>query len=578
MSELASTGGALRRAARLEAGEGRRLALSVLLAFGTVLAGAGLLTTSGYLISRAAQRPEILALTAAITAVRGFGIARAALRYGERLASHDLALRVLARLRAGFYALLAPLGPAALGHRRSGELLSRFVADVDALQDLYLRALAPPIVGALVIVSAGLFGWVLLPAAGLVVGGGLLVAAILVPTLTGMLAAAAGRRQAPARAALSSELVEAIDGSVELAVAGRGPERVGRLDLLGDRLAWIARRDALAGACATVLGSLLIGFTILAALLVSIPAVRNGSLSPVLLAAIVFLVLGAFEGIAPLPAAARTLRGCAEAAGRLDELRNLNPAVRDPERPVPVPDLDAPLRLRDVAFRYSTDDEWLLKDVDLTLEPGCRVALIGPSGAGKTTLAQLLVRFLDPALGVVAVGDVDVRELSLHDVRGTVVLAAQDAHVFTTTIRENLLLARRAAGEDDLWDALEAVQLDAWVRELPDGLDTLVGEDGDLLSGGQRQRLAVARALVSDARFLVLDEPTAHLDAETAGELIRGIDAAAGPRGVVVITHRAEGLERFDRVLRLSDGRLEPVVPGQAPAWPGLLRAGTAPS
>lgn len=557
MTELASTWGSLRRAARLQTGEARRLWVSILLAFGTVVAAAGLLTSSGYLISRAAQRPQILVLTAVITAVRGFAIARAGLRYAERLASHDLALRVLARLRSGFYALLAPLGPTALGHRRSGELLSRFVADVDSLQDLYLRALAPPVVAALVIVSAGLFGWLVLPAAGLVVGGGLLVAALVVPLLTGVLAAAAGRRQALVRATLSSELIEAIDGSIELAVAGRGPERVSRLDQLGDRLAWIARRDALAGACATVLGSLLTGFTILAALLVAIPAVRAGALNPVLLAAIVFLVLGAFEGITPLPAAAKSLRGCAEAARRLDDLRSLTPAVSDPARPAPPPALAAPLRLERVGFRYSPDDDLLFDGVDLTLEPGCRVALVGPSGAGKSTLAQLLVRFLDPTHGVLRLGDTDLRELSLDDVRGTVVLAAQDAHVFTTTIRENLRLARRSANDADLWNALVAVQLDGWVRELPDGLDTLVGEDGDLVSGGQRQRIAVARALVSDARFLVLDEPTAHLDADTASELMRCIDAAAGERGVIVITHRSEGLDRFDRVLRLADGRLQ---------------------
>ncbi len=534
------------RAARLQRGEGRRLVLSIALAFGTVVAATGLLTTSGYLISRAAQRPDILELTAAITAAQAFGLARAPLRYAERLVSHDLALRILARLRAGFYAVLAPLGPGSLGEHRRGELLSRFVADVDALQDLYLRALAPPCVAALVIVSAGVAAWTALPLAALVIAGSLAVAAVAVPLVTGALAGAAGRRQAPARAALATELVEALDGGVELAVAGRGPERVQRLRALSGRLTWVARRDAVAGAAATTLSSLLTGGAVVLVLLVGIPAVHSGALAGVLLAAIVFLVMGAFEGLQPLPAAARTLRGCAQAAERLEELGSLQPAIVDPPAPVPLPATGS-LALHAVAFSYDRAAP-LLDSMSFEFEPGCRVAVTGPSGAGKTTLARLLVRFLDPVRGAVTLGRVDLRELAADDVRGAVVLIAQDAHVFASSIRQNLLLARHGATEEELWAALQAVQLDGFVRALPDGLDTLAGEDGKLLSGGQRQRLTIARALVSDARWLVLDEPTAHLDVDTATELMRAVDAAAGDRGLIVISHRPEGLEDFDRL------------------------------
>jgi thiol reductant ABC exporter CydC subunit len=538
-----------RRAAHLRARERRQLALSIVLAFATVLAATGLLATSGYLISRAAQRPDILSLTAVIVAVRGFGIARAVLRYSERLVSHDLALRVLARLRAGFYELLAPLGPAALGGRRRGELLARFVADVDALQDLYLRALAPPVVALIVVACAALTAWLMLPVAALVIGSCLLLAAIAVPALTAALAASAGRRQAPVRAALTSELVEALDGSVELAVAGRGAERVRRVRKLSDALAQISRRDALAGASASMLMSMLSGLTIVAVLLVGMPAVHSGALSSVLLAAVVFLVLGAFEGIAPLPAAAKSLRGCAQSAGRLDELASARPGVLETEHPRALNLQDpGPLALEDVSFRYGERGSLVLDGIDLLLGPGSRIVLAGPSGSGKTTLAHLLVRFIDPLAGRVTLGGVDLRELAQHDVRRAVVLAAQDAHVFTTTIRENLLLANRGASEAEIWDALAATQLVQWVRSLPEGLDTLVGEDGDLVSGGQRQRIALARALLADARYLILDEPTAHLDAGTATEMMRGVSAAAGDRGLLVISHRDEGLEGFERL------------------------------
>ena len=375
------------------------------------------------------------------------------------------------------------------------------------------------------------------------------------PLLAGWLAAAAGRRQSTARAALTTELVESLDGSIELAVAGRGPERLARVRSLGADLSAISRRDALAGAASTTVGSLLSGLTIMAVLIVGIPAVHGGALSGVLLAAVVFLVLGAFEGITPLPAAARSLRACAQSAFRLEQLGDLPPDVSDPAHPRPAPvDPAAALELHEVTFGYSSGDPWPLHDASLTLTPGCRIALAGPSGSGKTTLAHLLVRFLDPVEGRVALGGIDLRELAQDDVRRWVLLCAQDAHVFTTTIRENLLLARRRAREDELWDALRAVQLDGWVAALPDGLDTMVGEDGELVSGGERQRITLARALVSDARYLILDEPTAQLDAETAQCVMRGIRAAAGDRGLLVISHRLEGLEGFTQ-FHLSDGK-----------------------
>ncbi len=546
----------LRRVAQLQDGERRRLALSILLAFGAVAAATGLLTTSGYLISRAAQRPDILELTAVIVAVRAFGIARAILRYCERLVSHDLALRVLARLRAGFYRVIAPLGRAALGGRGRGELLARFVADVDALQDLYLRALAPPVVALAVILAAAATAWLMLPLAALVIAVCLLISAILIPLLTGALAASAGRRQAPARAALTGELVESLDGGVELAVAGRGADRLARVRRLSDALAGVRRRDALAGAASTSLASLLSGLSVVAVLLVGVPAVHSGALSSVLLAALVFLVLGAFEGITPLPAAARSLRGCAESARRLEELAAVPPSVSDPAQPRTLgPGRPESLALESVRFRYGDRGAWLLDGVDLRIEPGSRVVLAGPSGAGKTTIAHLLVRFIDPSVGRVTLAGVDLRQLAQHEARRHVVLAAQDAHVFTTTIRQNLLLANHDATESQIWDALSVTGLDDWARSLPEGLDTLLGEDGDLVSGGERQRIALARALLSDADYMILDEPTAHLDADTAAAMMHAISAAAGDRGVLVISHRSEGLEGFE-LIELAHGRL----------------------
>jgi ABC-type multidrug transport system fused ATPase/permease subunit len=211
------------------------------------------------------------------------------------------------------------------------------------------------------------------------------------------------------------------------------------------------------------------------------------------------------------------------------------------------------LRLEDVELVYS-DGTNPLRGLSGSFPPHCRVAIQGSSGAGKTTLAQLLVRFLDPTRGRVLLDGVDVRELPLHELRARVALAEQDAHVFTTTIRENLLLANHDAGEQRLWAVLRAVRLEEWVRSLPDGLDTLVGEDGDLLSGGQRQRLTIARALLTDAPVVILDEPTAQVDASTSTQLIRSVIEVIGDRSLIMISHRSEGLGEFDTVLTLRDG------------------------
>jgi thiol reductant ABC exporter CydC subunit len=562
--------------ARAGRSERRRLGLAIVLGFGAVVASGGLLATSGYLISRAAQRPPVLALSVAIVCVRAFAISRALLRYSERLASHDAALRLLGRVRANFYRRLAPLVPGDLGDRsgigqRGGDLLSRFVGDVDALQDLYLRALAPPVVAALTICAASLTAWAILPAAGPVVFVCLLLAATVVPALVALLASAAGQRQAPARAALTAELVETIEGAAELVVAGRARGRIARLHAADGRLARLARRDGIAAGAATALGSAAAGGSVVAVLLVAIPAVRGGALAGVLLAAIVLLVLAAFEGLAPLPLAARRLRACAEAAGRLEELCAREPSVRDPAHPRALP-AEGELVVEDLSARYAPEEQWVLEHVSLRLAPGRRVALMGPSGAGKSTLAQLLVRFRDPDAGSVRIGGVDLRELAQDDVRRAVTIAAQDAHLFNTTLRENVLLARREASEEELWEAFEAAGAAAWVRTLPDGLDTLVGENGGALSGGQRQRIALARALLSDARFLVLDEPTAHLDAATAESVMRALVMGAGERGVLVITHSKLGVELFDEVLELRGGELCRAA-GQG--GPALTRSGS---
>ncbi len=543
--------GTLSALARLVGVPRARLAVTATLGALTVLFGVGLMATSGYLISRAAERPPILSLMVTIVAVQFFGIGRPVLRYLERLASHDMALRVLGSLRARFYARIEPLAPAELASYRHGDLLSRMVADVDALQNLYLRGLLPPLAallaGAVSIGAATAF----LPAAGLVLAGGLLAGGVVVPALAGLLGSRSGRHQAAARGALSAELVESLRGAPELVAFGAELVALDRVRAADRALVKLARRDALAAGVGDGLGLAVTGATVAGVLAVAVTASASGALNRVLIATLALLAVAAFEAVTPLAAAARDLSATLASGRRLLELVDVEPTVHDPSEPAPAPVWPFAVALEDIRARYPNEPQPAIDRVSLRLEPGERVALVGPSGAGKTTIVNLLLRFLDPERGRVTVAERDLRDYRLQDVRHAISVAGQDSHLFSASIGANVRLARPGASDDEVEDALRRAQIWEWISGLPHGLDTLVGEEGRELSGGQRQRVVLARALLADGPLLVLDEPTAHLDAETAGELVDDVFAAAGDRTVLLITHRTEGLDLVDRVVTI---------------------------
>jgi thiol reductant ABC exporter CydC subunit len=544
----------LRRLVELSSVRRARVALALLLGVLAVGFGVGLMTTAGYLISRAAEQPPILSLTVTIVAVRFFGLARPLARYLERLASHDLALRALARIRARFYERIEPLAPARLEAYRRGDLLGRMVGDVDALQGLYLRCLGPPVVALAVGAACVGFAAALLPAAAGVLAAGLVVAGVAVPAVAWAVARAAGRRQSAARGELTADLVELLRGAPELVAYGQEDGTLARVRASDAELAQLGRRDALAAGLAEGLSTLVAGLTVAGVLAVAVTAHDAGTLDRVLVATLALLALSSFESVAVLPAAARELSATLAAGRRVLELADREPAVRDPAEPVPPPHGRVPVELEGVTVRYSPGAPAALAGVDLRLDPGRRVALVGPSGAGKTTVINLLLRFLDPERGRVTFAGRDVREFRQEDVRRTIALAGQDAHLFDASIRANLAIGRPGATDGELEEALRRARLGEWVASLPDGLDTEVGEEGSRLSGGQRQRLTLARALLADAPVLLLDEPTAHLDPENAEALVRDVLSAAGDRSVLLITHRPEGLDLVDEVVRLEHG------------------------
>jgi|NGEPerStandDraft_6_1074524.scaffolds.fasta_scaffold11761_3 thiol reductant ABC exporter CydC subunit len=534
----------------------RRLVLASLLGAGAIGAAIGLMATAAWLLSRAAQHPSESALAVAIVLVQFFGLSRGFLRYGERLVGHDAAFRVLAAQRVRIYRRLERLAPAGLPAFRSGDLLSRLVADVDSLQDLILRVIPPFAIAILVGTSTVGLVWALLPAAGLVLAATLLASATVVPWLTGTLARRNESNQAALRGELAASVVDLIEGASELAVYGATEAQLARISNDDRELTAVATSSAATAGIGLGLTTLLSGLAAWGILLVGVPAVHSGRLGGVWLAVVALIPLAAFELVSGLPAATQTLQRARRTAARLF-------AIIDAPDPVPVashtaqpPTPPVDLEVSGLWAGYPDAPHPVLRGIDLSLSPGKRIAIVGPSGAGKSTLASVLLGFLPIEAGSVRLNGTSTAQLSGDDLRTLVGLVGQDAHLFDTSVAENLRVGRRSASDADLREVIGRVGLGAWLESLPAGLGTEVGRFGARVSGGQRQRLAVARGLLADFPVLVLDEPAEHLDLDAADALTADLLAVTEGRSTVMITHRLAGLEAVDEILLVSGGRV----------------------
>jgi len=543
----------LRRALRFLDRVRGRVGLAAFLQFATTAAGIGLMVTSARLISRAALGPSIAALQVAIVGVRTFGIGRAALRYCERWVSHDTTLRLLAEVRVTVYRAIEPLAPARLMGHRSGDLLERLVDDVELLENAFARVVAPALAAALV---AALMTALALEAGTLAAAmalAGFVAAALLAPGLAGRLADRAGAAAVALRGELAGLAVDIDQGAPELVALGREDDWLAALAASSGRLAGEQGRAARAMAIGGALVGLATDVTAVATLAMAALAVRGGRLSGVALAGVVLLVLAAFD-VLPALAASRSARGATQAgARRLFELVDTAPPTADPGRPVALGPPTA-LELRGLSFTYPGQPRPALDDVSLRLEPGRLVAVVGPSGSGKSTLAHLLMRFWDVAPGRLWMDGHDLRDYALRDSRGRVALVPQRVDLLADTLRANLLLARPSASPEEVLRAARLAGLLDVLATLPEGWETWIGEQGARLSGGERQRLALARALLKDAPWLVLDEPTSHLDPPSARSVLQAIRAL--PAGTLLISHALSGLECADEILVLDRGRV----------------------
>ncbi|OJV74993.1 MAG: thiol reductant ABC exporter subunit CydC [Cellulomonas sp. 73-92] len=579
--------GTLRRAVRLLGLDTRRVLLAVLtgtLALGCAVA---LAAVSAWLIARASQMPPVLQLSIATVAVRTFGIGRGVLRYVDRLVSHDVALRGMTNLRTTLYTRLAAGRSEATLRVRRGDLLARVGADVDAVGDVVVRGLLPAGVALLLgigTVTAMAFFW---PPAAVALAACLVLAGVVAPLLAARGARASERRAVTARADASAAALAALDDAGPLLVAGGVGRRVAELRDADRRLARAVDAGAASSAVAAGLGILATGLAATAALVTGIPAVVSGALAPVELAVIVLTPLAAFEATGMLPAAAVSVQRSRAAAARI--LALLDSAAPDAEPrgtaeppaatsrpPVQFPELSVAIHDPNVRkvnvgegagiVARGLDCGWpglppVLRGVDLDVAPGRSVAIVGPSGAGKTTLLLTLAGLLPRAGGTLLVDGDEPTVLDPAERAARVVVTAEDAHVFGTTVLENLRVARGDVTPDEATAALTAAGLQDWLAALPDGLDTMLGPDARTVSGGERRRLLLARALLAPAPLLLVDEPAEHLDPATADALVTSLLAgprtpAGGPRGVVVVTHRLTPLAAADEVLWVESGRI----------------------
>jgi ATP-binding cassette, subfamily C, bacterial CydC len=533
-----------------------RLALAGLLGLAAAAATIGLLAGSGYVIGRAALHPGLDALVGILAAVEVLAFLRGPLRYAERLIGHDAALRALSHWRLWLYDCLTPRVPAALAGWRSGDLLTRAIDDVDTLQDLYLRTMLP--LG--VAVGAAALGLVVvgltLPIAALALGLPLVLAVTLPPALVWQ--AGADDADAALSGEISAQVVDLIHGAPDLLAFGADTAALGRLDELSTAAEALTRRRDRAGAAATFVTQLCVGAAAVAVLAVSVAAVHAGHLDPVMVAVLPLAALGTFESIPGVTMAVARAMAVRAAARRLLALEAVPVPVTDPAQPRSLPAGIPHLSFARASLRYSPDLPPALDDVTLDVPPGARVAITGSSGAGKSSLVNAVLRFWPLERGSVRLGEIDTDAMAQSDVRAACALVDQRAQLFAGTLRSNVTLGRPDATDEEIDTVMQAAQLSPWVATLPSGLDTSVGEDGVSISGGERRRLAVARALLAGGPVLLLDEPTAGLDAPLADQLLDDVLAAAGERSVLLITHRAAEAERCPTVIVLEAGRTVP--------------------
>ncbi len=506
--------------------------------------------TSAWLISKCALQPSIADLGVSMVAVRFFGISRAVFRYLERLVSHDTTFRVLAKLRVDFYRAIEPLAPARLSKFQTGDLLTRVVADVESLQEIYLRAIAPPVValvtiiGVIVLFAAfnGLTAFVLLIF--------LAFTSMVLPLFVEQQSRVAGRDLITTRAELNTAIVDGIQGVAESLAYGMEADHAQTLHVLSETFSHQQQRFNRIDSLSAGVLVILINGAALAVFATALPHVDG-----IYLATLTLGVFATFEAVMPLTQTARQWDTSISAANRLLELTHAAPAVIDTGLPVETPTA-SDLVISGLSFQYASQTAPVFRDLNLIVKQGERIAILGSSGSGKSTLVNLLARFWDYSFGSIRLGGIELNTLSQAQTRDQIAVLSQQAYLFNTSILENIRIAQPTASDAEVIRAAQQAQLDALVASLPQGYETLVGENGATLSGGERRRVALARVFLKNAPLVIFDEPTAYLDTSTERAILEAIFDSLQGRTLILLTHRQTLLERVDHIYRVEANQL----------------------
>lgn len=522
---------------------------AALLAIGTVLTGIGLMSTSGYLISRAAERPLITDLFMVTAGVRFFGISRAAVRYAERLVSHNLTFRILMSIRYTLFRKIDQFPVKKLMGKRHGDLLSRLVNDVETLQNVYLKIISPVITA--VVVSLLVFGLLLfvdfvlaITALVFLAGNGVLVSVLAHRTAKGR-----GKSEVQTKSSLRTFLVDRLQGLYELFWTRQKSSSEKQFEGMQEGLDQIEKKNAGSTGILEGLNNLFSQLAMFTVLVLAIPLVLNGELQGVMLALVTLGVLSSFEAVQNLGNAFlyyETADKAAERVFAISEQKSSEPK----EKELIVNKLQS-ITFQDVSFSY-TSENITLNEINFTIRPGSRIAVVGPSGSGKSTLLNLLLRFWHPGKGKILYGNQDILKLDEEQYRNLFAVISQDEHIFNRTLRDNLLLANPEADDDQLRTALQNAGLGAYSSHL----ELELGNFGMRFSGGERQLLFIARALLKNAPVWLLDEATAHLDARTEQNVHQILEANLKERTLLFITHRLIGMEKMDMILPMKNGKI----------------------
>ena len=521
----------------------------------------GLLSLSGWFISAAAYA-GLTAATAQLfnffhpsIGVRFFAIGRTLARYAERIVTHDVTFRILQSLRSWFYVHLEPLAPARLLMLRSADILNRIVADIDALDNLYLRVISPSIVAGVMAILVVIFLGLIDPSIALTVAFFMVLAGLGVPAMASRIGRTGGKNLTHLISELRVRIVDTLQGMPELLVFGGNLRQMDSVAQSSRALLKCQLRMSHIRGASLALITLFAGLAVIATLYMAVKLTHLDLLDGPVLVLILLAVMASFEAVLPLPIAYQYLGQTREAGRRLLEIIDTDPQVVFTTRPVPLPK-KVDVFFEKVCFRYHAQGPWVLKDIDFRITAGRRVAVIGETGSGKSTLMHLLVRFWNPDSGCIRLGDDKIDRFSEPALRRLISTVSQQPHMFNATLKENLLMANPDASEDDLLSALETAQLFEFVKDLPDGLDTWIGEAGQLLSGGQAKRVAVARAVLHKAPLWVLDEPTEGLDPITENKMMQALKRHTAGKTMLLITHRLVDLHWMDQIVMLDRGRI----------------------